>query len=250
MAGPHEQLPKDTWLHRSQRTSLRSALVAAGSRVARAEGPRHRHPRLRHRTRRRGAASAASDHEKLAHKWLPRYASLRSRPRAGQCSRQNGGAAGLPRALSGLPGDILAPRRLGKRARTAAAPCLTSLPPRGASWRHRRRYALPVPPRFCLPQIPLREGFVDRFAPGGKRLRLRRFLGPSPRRPEHPLARRTCLHRTWPRLRPGPLRPSFSLACLRNVLPEGCCVKARPAAAHHHAVTAADHHARARRRTR
>jgi hypothetical protein len=57
----HERFPRDTWPRRSERTSLHGADAARqGRSVARAEGPRHRRPRLRHDTHRRGDASAAS----------------------------------------------------------------------------------------------------------------------------------------------------------------------------------------------
>jgi len=49
-------LPRRTGISGPAGTALRRQ----GRSVAWAEGPRHRRPRLRHRTRHRGAASAAS----------------------------------------------------------------------------------------------------------------------------------------------------------------------------------------------
>src|SRR5207247_3998893 len=67
-----------------------------------------------------------------------------------------------------------------QRARTDAAPCLPSPPPKGPCGRHRCRYALPVP---LLPAtlLPPREGALRiAGAPAGS-------WGGSPRRPGLPL---------------------------------------------------------------
>ncbi len=56
-----------------------------------------------------------------------------------------------------------------QRAQTAAAPCLTSLPPGGAHGRHRRRCALPVPSLPLAPRPPV-GALPLATAPTGKRL--------------------------------------------------------------------------------
>src|SRR5215475_3141123 len=110
-----------------------TALRRQGRSVARAAGPRHRRPRLRHRIHRRGEASAASN------------------PTNSRMSRQTGRpvgaavggpvrAATLTRTLRGCTAPTLrwAARRYSgppsarQRARTAAAlcPCRGCLPPR------------------------------------------------------------------------------------------------------------------------
>ena len=71
-------------------------------------------------------------------------------------------AAGLPREAAGLPGAVPAPRRLDNALELDAVPCLSSLPPRGARGRHRRRYALARATDSAHPHTPSR-GFADRY---------------------------------------------------------------------------------------
>jgi hypothetical protein len=102
------------------------ALWRLGRMVARAAGPRHCRPRLCHRPRRRGAASAASrptqSSRTSGHHGTPASAAPQTRP----CSGCDGIAARLPPRTVGLPGDVLAPRRRGKALEQPlrlAAPC-------------------------------------------------------------------------------------------------------------------------------
>src|SRR5215467_8293668 len=65
------------------------------------------------------------DHAKLAHEWSPRDASQRRRPRTGPC----GGYS----VATGLPGDVLPPRRLGNALEQRLRLAFTDPPP-GAPW--------------------------------------------------------------------------------------------------------------------
>ena len=71
-------------------------------------------------------------HHKLAHERTDRYASQRSGQRTGQCSHAHKDAARLdcPRLALGCQA-MFCPPSARQRAQTAAAPCRTSLPPRG-----------------------------------------------------------------------------------------------------------------------
>ena len=65
------------------------------------------------------------DHAKLTHEWSPRDASQRRRPRTGPC----GGYS----VATGLPGDVLPPRRLGNALEQRLRLAFTDPPP-GAPW--------------------------------------------------------------------------------------------------------------------
>jgi hypothetical protein len=108
-----------------------TALRRQGRSVAWAAGLRHRRPRLRHRTHRRGAASAASrppqararvvDNVRLSAQLPADWSVQQLRPRRRWTAPTHGWAA---RRRSGPPSAR-------QRARTDAAPCLTSMPPTG-----------------------------------------------------------------------------------------------------------------------
>jgi hypothetical protein len=133
------------------RRRLRAAAPTAESgRVARSSGPQgplHRRPWLRHRSHRRGPClrgfQATQSSRTSGHTGMPVCAAV-----GGPVS-----AAALKRTLRGWTAPALrwAARRCSgppsarQRARTDAAPCLTSSPPEGHSGKHRRRCALPVP---------------------------------------------------------------------------------------------------------
>jgi hypothetical protein len=146
-----------------------TALMRQGRSVARAAGPRHRRPRLRHETHRRGHASAASRPLK-AHARVVETVCQSAQPPADRSVQRL-----VRRRRWTAPADCWAARRRSgppearQRARMDAAPCLSSLPPRGHSGWHRRRCAPPVPLLPFTPHPPL-EGFAARCAPGGKRL--------------------------------------------------------------------------------
>ena len=154
-----------------------TALRRQGHSVARAEGPRHRRPRLRHETHRRGTASAAS-RPPQARARVVETVCLSAQPPADRSVQRliqrrrwtapAHGWAARPRSC---------PPSARQRARTEAAPCLTNPPPEGHSGKHRRRCALPVPLLPAAPQPPLGALRIA-GAPGGKRHRRScRFLG-------------------------------------------------------------------------
>jgi hypothetical protein len=131
-----ERCPRDTWPRRQQWPSqhgIDTALTRQSRSVARAIGPRHRRSRLRHRTCRRGAASAASRPSLCTsgQNCVPVYAAG-----SGPVS-----TATLKRTLRGwtVPAACWAARGCSgplsarQGARTDAAPCRTSLPPRGTA---------------------------------------------------------------------------------------------------------------------
>jgi hypothetical protein len=131
------------------------ALRRQGCSVARAAGPRHRRPRLRHEAHRRGEASAAS-----------RPPQARARVFASVCQSAQPPADRsvqrlIPRRRWTAPAICWAarprscPPSARQRARTDTAPCLTNSPPQGAQeGRHRRRCTLPVPLIPATPQPP------------------------------------------------------------------------------------------------
>jgi hypothetical protein len=131
---------------------LRAAAPTAESgRVVRSSGPRgprHRRPRLRHRPRRRGAASAASRPPR-ARARVVETVCLSAQPptdRSVQRLKQR-------RRWNAIAHGRAARRRSSsssarQRARTAAAPCLTSLP-RGAP----RARACGLPPSLPRPAL-------------------------------------------------------------------------------------------------
>ena len=98
---------------------LRAAAPTAESgRVVRSSGPygpHHRRPWLRHRSHRRGHASAASRPRKAHARVVTKVclSAQRSADRSGQRRSHGHCAAGLPPPCAGLPGDVLAPHRLG-----------------------------------------------------------------------------------------------------------------------------------------
>jgi hypothetical protein len=117
-----------------------TALRRQGRMVARAEGPRHRRPRLRHEAHRRGEAPAAS---KQARARAVEHVRLSAQPLADRS---------VQRLIPPLPLDC--PRaRLGYQA--------AFLPPVGAATRSNSRCALPVPLVPVTP-IPLMRGSADR----------------------------------------------------------------------------------------
>jgi len=100
-----------------------SALRRQGRAVARAEGPRHRRPRLRHEAHRRGAAYAASGPRK-AHARVVTKGRQSAPPPADRSVRRLQRRHWTARRRS-------APPSARQRARTAAAPCLHRSAPRG-----------------------------------------------------------------------------------------------------------------------
>ena len=94
-------------------------------------------------------------HAKLTREWSQRYGCLRSGRRTGPCSHAQTDVARLhgPRLALGCQATFWPPSAR-QRARTDAAPCLISSPPRGSEGRHRRRCALPVPLVFLTPKPP------------------------------------------------------------------------------------------------
>ena len=193
-----------------------TARMRQGRAVARAEGPRHRRPRLRHEAHRRGDASAASRHTQSSRtNGCIGTACLRSGRRTGQCSHAQKDAARLdcPRLA------------LGCQA--------TFRPPVGAATRSNRRCALPhhAPPRghtkegtgaaalcpcrcFLSPLNPLQGALRIASAPAGKRLcRSCRCLSRLPRRTGlPPNAVSACL---YPAAVFPPSLAGFALYCRR-----------------------------------
>jgi hypothetical protein len=108
-----------------------TALRRQGRAVARAKSPRHRRPRLRHRTHRRGAASAASRPPQARARSVV-TACLSAQPPADRSVQRL-----RPRCRCTAPAHGWAARRrfgppaARQHARSDAAPCLTSSPPRG-----------------------------------------------------------------------------------------------------------------------
>src|SRR5262252_1450231 len=149
-----------------------TALRRQGRSVARAKSPRHRRPRLRHRTRRRGAASAASRPPQARARSVVTVC-LSAQPLADRSVQRL-----IPRCRWTVPTHWWAarprscPTSARQRTQTATAPCLTSSPPGGSQGRHRRRCALSVPLVPVTPH-PSHEG-VSRIAPApeGARTRL------------------------------------------------------------------------------
>ncbi len=131
-----------------------TALRRQGRSVARAEGPRHRRPRLRHEAHRRGDASAAS-RPRTARARVVIKVGLSAQPPADRSVQRL-----IPRRRWTAPASRWAarpcsgPPSVRQRARTDAAPCLTTPPPKG----HSRK--APAPLRSaraadsCRPQPP------------------------------------------------------------------------------------------------
>jgi hypothetical protein len=115
-----------------------AAPTAASGRVVRWSGPYgplHRRPWLRHRSHRRGHASAASRprkaHARVVTKvWL---SAQRSADRSVQPCSHGHCAAGLPPPCAGLPGDVLAPHRLGNALDQALRLASPHRSPRGTA---------------------------------------------------------------------------------------------------------------------
>ncbi len=131
-------------------------VVAVGSfgRASRGPTPPCR-PRLRHDTHRRGAASAASRppqaRARAVSKWVPVSAAARGSVSAAAATPS---PSDCPRCLPGCQA-MFRPPSARQRARTGAAPCLTSLSPRGPP-RARACGLLPSLPRPALvPQTAL-----------------------------------------------------------------------------------------------
>ena len=180
--------------------------------VARAAGPRHRRPRLRHEAHRRGAASAASrpPQARARADGSVRQSAQRSADRSVQPADTDAARLDCPRLALGCQATFRPPSAR-QRARTAAAPCLTSSPPKGAPRK------APAPLRSARAMDASRPltpagGSADRCAPACRRLC--RPPGVSCHRPVA-----LC-------------GLSSLLASVRNVMPEGSCVKARPRCAH------------------
>jgi hypothetical protein len=112
-----------------------TALRWQGHSVARAAGPRHRRPRLRHRIHRRGHASAASRprnaHARVVTKVY--LSAQRSADRSVQRRSHGHCAAGLPPPCAGLPGDVLAVHRLGNALDQALRLAAPHRSPRGTA---------------------------------------------------------------------------------------------------------------------
>jgi hypothetical protein len=142
-----------------------TALRRQGRSVARAIGPRHHRPRLRHRTHRRGEASAASRPPQARARVVEKVRQSAQPPADRSVQRL------IPRRRWTAPANGWAARARScppsarQRARTAATPCLTNLPPKGHSGKHRRRCALPVrllPLPLYPPQGALRIAYCSK----------------------------------------------------------------------------------------
>jgi hypothetical protein len=138
-----------------------TALRRQGRVVARAVGPCHHRPRLRHEVHRRGAASAAArpPQARAPTVVMVRLSAPPPADRAVQRLR--------PRRRCTAPAHGWATRRRScpPSARHALQPPLRLAaphrPPRGSQSRHRRRCALPVPRIPAALQSPL-GGYADR----------------------------------------------------------------------------------------
>jgi len=180
------------------------ARMRQGRAMARAAGPPHRRPRLRHDLRRRGKASAASTTRKARARPVTAVGQSaqppadrvmqRLRPQRRWTAPAHGWAA---RPRSG-------PLSARQRAQMDAAPCLTNSPPYGLQKEGTGAAALCPCHGFLPPRHPL-EGAL-RIA-----------------------------DRSW-RSAAVPLLPlcglSSLLVILRNVMPQGSCVKASPRCTH------------------
>jgi hypothetical protein len=176
-----------------------------GRLVARAAGPRHHRPRLRHAAHRRGAASAASRIPEARARVVIKVclSAQRSADRSVRRLQQRHRRTAPASHWAARHGSC--PPSARQRARTDATPCLTSSPPEG----------------------------LQRQAPAPRRSA--RAMNAS--RPLTP-ARGLCPSlRSW-RSAAVPLLPlvlcglSSLRARVRTVMPEGSCVKARPRGAH------------------
>ena len=179
-----------------------TALRRQGRVVARAAGPRHRRPRLRHEAHRRGAASAASGPRKARARVVTKVRQS-AQPPADRSVQPLIGAARLdcPRGLLGCQAMFRPP--VGSATRSNGRCALPHLiAPQGAQQgRHRRRYALPVP-RFLSPPHPL-QGLSGSLTASGDQWLCRSCHGSS-------AVCSSLLARVW------------------NVMPQGVCVKAWP----------------------
>ncbi len=131
-----------------------TALMRQGRSVARAAGPRHRRPRLRHDTHRRGDASAASRPLKAHARVVTKVhlSAQRSADRSVQRLIQRRRWTAPASRWAARP--HFGPPSARQRARMDAAPCLPSLPPKGPGRRHRRRCAPPVSSLSLVPTPP------------------------------------------------------------------------------------------------
>jgi hypothetical protein len=191
--------PQHVWTTPEASDSAGTALRSQSRVVARATGPRHRRPRLRHKAHRRGTASAAA------------IISSRSRCRQGRpvCAAVGGPvrAAALTRTLHGWTAPA---------SRWAARRC---------SGPHRRGNALEQTLRLAF---PIRPRGAPKAGTGVATLCPCRGCLP----PRNPLAGALRIaDRSW-RSAAVPLLPLVlcSLSSLRasvwNVMPQGSCVKA------------------------
>ena len=110
-------------------------VVRQGYAVARAAGPRHRYPRLRYEAHRRGAASAASRPPQARARAVIKVglSAQRSADRSVQRRSHGHCTAGLPPPCAGLPGDVLAPHRLGNALEQTLRLASPHRPPRGTA---------------------------------------------------------------------------------------------------------------------
>jgi hypothetical protein len=168
-------------------------------------GPRHHRPRLRHAAHRRGEASAASRPRKAHARAVIKVCLSAQRSADRSVWRLQQRHRRTAPASHWAARHCSSPPSARQRARTDAAPCLTSSPPEG----HQRK--APAPRRSA------------------------RAMDAS--RPLTP-ARGLCQSlRSW-RSAAVPLLPrvlcglSSLLASVRTVMPEGSCVKARPRGVH------------------
>jgi hypothetical protein len=114
-----------------------AALTAESGRVVRSSGPYgplHRRPWLRHRSHRRGHASAASRPRKAHARVVTKVclSAQRSADRSVQPRSHGHCAAGLPPPCAGLPGDVLAPHRLGNALEQTLRLASSIRPPGGS----------------------------------------------------------------------------------------------------------------------
>jgi hypothetical protein len=145
------------------------ALRRQGRTVARAAGPRHHRPRLRHEAHRGGLASAVSRRRKARARVVTTVRQSAQPPADRSAQRLIPRRRCTAPAHCGAAGSRSAPHRLGN-ACTDAAPCLPGRLPRDTSSQHRHRCALPVPLVPVIPNPPRAGVLGIATTPEGQRL--------------------------------------------------------------------------------
>jgi hypothetical protein len=140
-----------------------TALRRQGRVVARAAGPRHHRPRLRHEARRRGAASAASRPPQAHARVVTKVRQSAQPPADRSVQRLIRRRRWTAPAHSWAARPYLAPRRLDNALERTLRLASPRCPPGGTHGRHRRRCALPVP-LLPLTPTPPHGGSADRYS--------------------------------------------------------------------------------------